>query len=285
MNLFIPYLKLMRFDKPIGILLLLWPTLWALWLASEGVPDFKFLIIFALGVVVMRSGGCVINDIIDRDVDARVLRTKNRPLATGAVTKNQALILFSALMFIAFCLALFLNMLTIQLAFVGFLLAGIYPFLKRFTNLPQLFLGLAFAWPIPMAFAAVQNAVPAVAWFLFLITGIWIVAYDTLYAMVDRDDDLQIGVKSTAILFASFDRIIVGVLQLMVTGFLFVFGLMLSLNVFYFASVCLGGGLFCYQQFLIKDRDTQNCFTAFLNNNWFGLIIFIGIVINYLALE
>jgi len=279
----IQYAYLMRLNRPIGILLLLWPTLWALWIAGEGMPSFHVLMTFIFGVVLMRSAGCVINDFADRKIDAHVERTQNRPLAAGRVTTKEALILFVVLCLFAFFMALFfLNTLTIALSVVAVLLASLYPFMKRYTYLPQFVLGAAFAWAIPMAFAAELGTVPAIAWLLFLITVLWTVAYDTMYAMVDRPDDLKIGVKSTAILFGRADRLIIGVLQAVVLSLLVVVGLLLDLHMIYFVSLVIALSLVVYQQILIYERMPQGCFKAFLNNNWFGLIVFIGMMLSYL---
>ncbi|VAW83651.1 4-hydroxybenzoate polyprenyltransferase [hydrothermal vent metagenome] len=279
---FIQYAYLMRLDRPIGILLLLWPTLWALWVAGEGMPSLHVLITFVVGVVLMRAAGCVINDFADRKIDTHVERTKSRPLAAGRVSTKEALVLFVVLCLSAFAMVLFfLNTLTIALSVVAVLLASLYPFMKRYTYLPQFVLGAAFAWAIPMAFAAELGTVPAIAWLLFLITVLWTVAYDTMYAMVDRPDDLKIGVKSTAILFGRADRLIIGVLQVLVLGLLVVVGLSLDLNIIYYFSLAVALGLAVYQQTLIYERAPQNCFKAFLNNNWFGLVIFIGMMLSY----
>lgn len=274
-----PYLTLMRFHKPIGILLLLWPTLWALWLASKGHPDTLLLMIFIAGVIVMRAAGCIINDIADRHVDGYVKRTAMRPIASGQIPIKNALILFFILMGIAFVLVLFCNRLTIELAFVGAVLASIYPFLKRITHLPQVGLGLAFSWGVPLAFAAQTNSVPSEAWLLFLTACTWPIIYDTFYAMADRADDLKIGVKSTAILFGRYDQAITFVLQLMFIAMLVVVGNVFFLNEFYFVGIAICCLFFTYQQYLIKQRDPAKCFTAFLNNNWVGFVIFVGIVL------
>ncbi len=275
------YRLLMRMDKPIGTLLLLWPTLWALWIAAEGFPDLGVLTVFTLGVFLMRSAGCVINDFADRKVDPHVERTKNRPLAAGRVSSKEALTLFAVLIFAAFFLVLLMNTLTIVLSFVAVLLAACYPFMKRYTHLPQVFLGAAFAWSIPMAFAALTNSVPLVAWILFTITVLWTTAYDTMYGMVDREDDLKIGVKSTAILFAQFDRMMIGLLQALVVLALLGIGVLLQMSAAFYISVLLSTCLFFYQQILLKDRLSSLCFKAFLNNNWIGAIIFAGIFIHY----
>ncbi len=273
------YCLLMRLHKPIGILLLLWPTLWALWLASHGRPHFLVLCIFVAGVVLMRSAGCIINDYADRKVDAYVKRTSQRPLATGAISVKGALIVFTVLSLFAFGLVLFLNVYTILLAIVGAVLAIIYPFMKRFTHLPQVGLGLAFSWGIPMAFAAENNAIPLAAWVLYFTAILWPVIYDTMYAMTDRDDDLKVGIKSTAILFATWDTVIIAVLQMVFLCGLIYVGCLFRLTMNYYASLLLVAGFFCYQQVLMKNRERTQCFKAFLNNHWVGLIIFVGIVL------
>ncbi len=276
------YRLLMRIDKPIGTLLLLWPTLWALWIAAEGIPNLGILTVFILGVFLMRSAGCVINDFAERKIDPHVARTKNLRLAAGRVSSKEALTLFAILSLMAFSLVLFLNALTIALSFIAVLLAACYPFMKRYTHLPQVFLGAAFAWSIPMAFAAQTGNIPTVAWILFIITVLWTTVYDTMYGMVDKKDDLNIGVKSTAILFAQFDRHIIGLLQLLVLVMLVGLGVILQMSIVYYSSILLIAGFFSYQQYLIKDRLGGACFRAFLNNNWVGAIIFSGIFTHYL---
>ncbi len=275
------YLKLIRFDRPIGTLLLLWPTLWALWLAAEGTPSVKNLFIFSVGVFLMRSAGCVINDYADRNIDSHVERTRQRPLATGDVAASEALILFAGLVLLAFCLVLFTNPFTIGLAFGGVLLASVYPFMKRYTYLPQVVLGAAFAWAIPMAYAAEKATLSTEIWLLYLATLVWTVAYDTIYAMVDRDDDLKIGVKSTAILFGEADKMIIALLQSLVVLLLILVGLHKELSMFYSLSVIAAAVLFVYQQHLIRYRDRDSCFKAFLNNQWVGLSVFAGLVLDY----
>lgn len=272
----------MRLDRPIGIFLLLWPTLWALWIAAEGIPDAPVLTVFVLGVILMRSAGCVINDYADRHLDPHVARTRDRPLAAGRVTEKETLVLFATLCIIAFMLVLLMNALTIMLSFVGVILAGIYPFMKRYTYMPQVFLGAAFAWAIPMAFAAQTGSVPGVAWLLFCATVLWAVAYDTMYAMVDRDDDIKIGVKSTAILFGDADRAIIGFIQLSVLGVLWIVGDHLEMGNFYFGGLLAAAGFGGYQQYLIRNREPTFCLKAFLNNNWFGVAVFCGIVLHYM---
>jgi len=275
------YLQLMRLDRPIGTLLLLWPTYWALWLAADGLPSLKNFIIFTLGVFLMRAAGCVINDYADRNFDGHVKRTRQRPFAAGKVTEKEALLLFAVLVTISFILVLFTNRLTILLSVGGLVLASIYPFMKRHTHLPQVVLGAAFSWGIPMAYAAEAGALSEVAWLLFTANLIWTVAYDTMYAMVDRDDDLKIGVKSTAILFGDADRLIIGGLQLLTLVILGLVGSRADLGYFYFVSIGVMALFFIYQQRLIRDRQRDPCFKAFLNNNWAGLSIFIGLLLHY----
>ncbi len=278
-----PYIELMRLHRPIGSLLLLWPTLWALWFAGAGQPSVKLLIVFTMGVWVMRSAGCVINDLADRRFDGFVTRTKTRPLVTGQITVKQALVLFGLLCAVALLLVLQLNGFTLLLSIVALGLAIIYPFMKRFTHWPQLVLGMAFAWGIPMAFAATLNHLPAITWWLYAVGVIWPLAYDTQYAMTDRQDDLQIGIKSTAILFGRYDRLIIAILQLMVIGLMSLIGIKLELNSWFFISLGVAALLFGYQQYLTKDKDPALCFKAFLNNQWVGFIIFVGIVASYLT--
>lgn len=275
------YIQLMRLDRPIGILLLLWPTLLALWIAAEGVPDILVLIIFILGVIVMRSAGCVINDYADRHIDGKVVRTMNRPLATGVLDENDALKLFAALGVMAFLLVIFLNELTILMSIVGLFLTASYPFMKRVTHLPQIYLGAAFGWAIPMAFAAQTGAVPAIAWLLFVANVIWSTIYDTFYAMADREDDLLAGVKSTAILFGNDDKTIIAVLQVTFLVTMVLVGSQLDLSFIYYISVLITLVLFFYQQHLVKDRDPAQCLRAFLNNNWVGAVLFVGVVAHY----
>jgi len=275
------YAILMRLHRPIGIFLLLWPTLWAVWIAGNGHPDLLIIIVFSMGVILMRSAGCVINDFADREFDPHVSRTADRPLATGKVSEREALILFIILCLIAFGLVLLMNTLTILLSFVGVLLAATYPFVKRYTHLPQVYLGMAFAWSIPMAFAAQQNMIPTLAWWLFLANLLWTIAYDTMYAMADREDDLKIGVKSTAILFGQWDKIIVAIFQLSMLSLLWLIGQHIEFNIVYNLSLMVAGVFALYQQWLIKNREPAQCFQAFLNNNWLGAIIFIGIVGHY----
>ena len=274
------YYRLMRWDRPIGIYLVLWPTLWALWLAADGWPSIKNLLIFSLGVVLMRSAGCVINDYADRHIDGRVQRTHKRPLATGELSSRHALQLFGVLIGLAFILVLFCNSLTILLSFGALALAVIYPFMKRYTHLPQVVLGAAFAWAIPMAFAAERGELPHALWLLYTAVVLWAVAYDTFYAMVDRDDDLKIGVKSTAILFAENDRVITGSVQAMTLVALLLAGQRFELGLFYYLGLCVAAALFVYQQQLIKTREAHRCMQAFLNNHYVGMAVFIGIVLD-----
>jgi len=272
----------MRLDKPIGILLLLWPTLWALWIASEGRPDPWILTVFLAGVVLMRSAGCVINDIADRKFDAHVARTRSRPLAAGTVAVREAVILCLLLVGTAFALVLSMNPLTIALSFAGAGLAIVYPFTKRYTQLPQAVLGLAFGWAVPMSFAAETGDVPPVAWLLLLATVLWALVYDTMYAMVDREDDIKIGVKSAAILFGSADRPILGMLQLLMFAVLVSAGHILGLGRAYWFSLLAAASFAIYHQYLIKDRDPEYCFHAFKSNNWLGACIFAGLLVEYL---
>jgi 4-hydroxybenzoate polyprenyltransferase len=272
----------MRFDRPIGTLLLLWPTWWALWLAAEGFPRWDLLLIFTAGVFLMRSAGCVINDYADRDFDGSVARTAQRPLATGAVGKREALALFAVLCGLAFVLVLFTNRATILLSLVAVGLAALYPFMKRYTHLPQVVLGAAFGWGIPMAFAAQTGGVPAGAWLVFIANLLWTVVYDTFYAMVDRDDDLKIGIKSTAILFGDDDRLITGFLQVCVLGTLVLIGVRFHLGYWYFVAQPFVAALFLYHQWLIRQRQRDACFQAFLHNNWVGMAVFAGIALHYL---
>lgn len=275
------YTQLMRLDKPIGIFLLLWPTLWALWIASEGLPDYWILTVFVAGVFIMRSAGCIINDYADRDFDAHVTRTKNRPLAQNKISSKSALVLFCILILIAFMLVLTLNGLTVKLSFIAVLLASFYPVTKRYTYFPQLILGAAFAWAIPMAFAAVENNVPLISWVIYVSTLLWVLAYDTLYGMVDREDDIQLGLKSTAILFGEADLALVAAIQgLFLTGMLLL-GRQLELGYYYYAGWSVALLLIVAQLYKCRSRKTNDYFKAFLNNNYVGLSIFIGIALHY----
>lgn len=275
------YALLMRLDKPIGTLLLLWPTLWALWIAAEGQPSMDVFIVFSLGVLLMRSAGCVINDYADRKIDPHVVRTQGRPMATGDVSPREARWLFVGLCLGAFALVLFMNALTIQLSIIGALLAFIYPYTKRYTYLPQVFLGLAFGWAVPMVFAAQTGGVPQLAWLLLTGTVLWATAYDTMYAMVDRDDDIRIGVKSSAILFGEADRLIIGLIQALLILVLLLVGRQAEMGGYYYLGVLVALGLSAYQQVLIHDRQPKACFRAFLNNNWLGMAVFAGILLDY----
>ena len=275
------YIQLMRIDKPIGTLLLLWPTYWALWIANDGLPSLTNFIVFTLGVIVMRSAGCVINDFADRKIDGSVKRTCQRPLATGAVSSGEAISLFLLLVVIAFILVLLLNTNTILLSFGALGLAFCYPFMKRYTQLPQVVLEAAFGWAIPMAFMASTNSLPVQAWLLFIANICWTVAYDTMYAMVDRDDDLKIGVKSTAILFASYDRHIIALLNFSFFALMVLIGLMNQIGFSFWLGLAIAAMLLVYQQRLIHLRQRDNCFKAFLNNHYVGLAIFIGLLFSY----
>ena len=274
------YWQLVRGDRPVGTLLLLWPTAWALWLAADGWPPLSILLIFLAGVWLTRSAGCVINDYADRWLDSQVARTRSRPLATGAVSPREALVMFVLMMLVAFGLVLLTNRLTIYLSLAGALLAASYPYLKRHTYLPQVYLGIAFGWGIPMAFAAIQGEVPALAWLLFLGNLLWTTGYDTWYAMVDRDDDLRAGAKSTAILFGDADLVALGVLY---AGFLVtmvLLGQRMELGVNYFAGLAVAGGFIAWQFVIGRDRSPASCFRAFLANQWVGLAVFGGIALD-----
>jgi len=276
------YLLLMRLDRPIGSLLLLWPTLWALWLAGRGHPDTLVVTVFVLGVVVMRSAGCVINDYADRHLDPHVARTRHRPMASGQVSEREALALFGVLCLVAFALVLLMNGLTILMSLGGLALAAIYPFMKRYTHLPQVVLGAAFGWAVPMAYAAETGTVPPTGWLLFMATVLWTTAYDTIYAMVDRPDDLRSGVKSTAILFGEADRHLIALIQGLFFTVMVIIGRRLDLGPYYYAGLAAALLLAFYQMTLIWRREPPRCFKAFLNNNWFGAAIFVGLVANYL---
>jgi 4-hydroxybenzoate polyprenyltransferase len=275
------YARLMRLHRPIGTLLLLWPVLWALWIAASGVPDPKVLGVFIFGTIGMRSAGCVINDFADRDFDGAVGRTKDRPFARGRVSEKEALILFVILIALSGLIVLLMNKLTIQLAFVAVVLAIIYPFMKRYTYLPQVFLGLAFGWGIPMAFAAQTGSVPNIAWALLATAVLWALIYDTQYAMVDREDDLKIGIKSTAILFDDADREFVGAFQIVMLIGLGLVGREARLGWPFAAALVVCAGLAAYQQYLIHSRMPDRCFKAFMNNNWYGAVVFVGIAASY----
>lgn len=278
---FAAYWRLMRMDKPIGIYLLLWPCIWALWIAAQGVPPLDILVIFVLGVVVMRAAGCVINDIADRKVDGAVKRTAQRPLATGELSAKQALICFFLLLCVALFLVLWLNWQTIVLSFGALALTTLYPFMKRYTHLPQVVLGAAFGWSIPMAFMAINHELSWIAWCLYAANLCWTVAYDTQYAMVDRDDDVRIGVKSTAILFGKFDKLIIFILQLLSLSALLVISLKLQFGWPVYSALLIGLVLFLYQQYRIKDRLREACFKAFLHNHYVGMVIALGLMLQY----
>ena len=280
-NKLLAFHRLMRTDKPIGALLLLWPTLWALWVATPGLPPLWILAVFVAGVWLMRAAGCVVNDYADRKFDGHVKRTANRPLPSGAVTEKEARNLFVGLVLLSFLLVLTLNTMTILLSVAALALAWVYPFMKRYTHLPQVVLGAAFGWSIPMAFAAVSESVPLSCWLLFIANICWAVAYDTQYAMVDRDDDIKIGVKSTAILFGRHDKLIIGILQVVVMGLMVAVGWLNGLGAAFYASILVAGGLFAYQQKLITGRERDACFQAFMNNNYVGLALFIGLFLSY----
>ena len=277
------YMRLMRLHRPIGSLLLLWPTLWALWLAGDGRPAPALVGVFVAGVLIMRSAGCVINDYADRDFDPHVWRTRDRPIASGEVSPREALVLFGVLCLLAAGLTRWLNLFTVELSLVAVALAASYPFLKRFTHLPQVYLGLAFGWGIPMAFAAETGRIPSVAWVLFAANIAWTVAYDTAYAMADRDDDRKIGVKSTAILFGRWDRIMVAISHAVALGLLYGVGVMAHLGPVYDGGLALALGFALYEQRLLYARRPVDCFRAFLNNNWFGGSVFAGLVAAYLG--
>lgn len=275
------FIQLTRMDKPIGIYLLLWPTLWALWIAAKGVPSLSNLLIFVFGVILTRAGGCVINDFADRKVDGHVKRTEQRPLVSGKISSKEALVLFALLMGISFLLVLCTNAPTIWLSFGGLALAASYPFMKRYTYYPQVVLGAAFSWGMPMAFTAETGSLPAAAWLLYIANLLWTVAYDTYYAMTDRDDDLKIGVKSTAILFGDADRVIILSLQGLALGCLLLAGSHFELGGWFQLGLLAAAGCFVWEFWYTRDRDPQRCFKAFLHNHWAGLAIFVGIVLDY----
>jgi 4-hydroxybenzoate polyprenyltransferase len=275
------YIRLTRLDRPIGIWLLLWPTLWALWIAGHGRPDAKLFVIFVAGTVLMRSAGCAINDYADRSFDPHVARTKDRPLAAGRISAVEALLLFAGLSLMALTLVLQLNRSTLLLAIVGAALALSYPFIKRFLSVPQLYLGLSFGWGIPMAFEAQLERIPRVAWLLFIANLLWVTVYDTIYAMVDRDDDVKIGVRSTAILFGDSDRHIIAALQFLTLLSLYLIGGMMRMSSWYFGGLAAGALFFLYELWLIRKREREACLRAFLNNHYFGLSVFLGIALNY----
>ena len=276
------FAELARLDKPIGIYLLLWPTLWGLWFAAEGWPGFHLLFVFVMGVVLMRSAGCVINDVADRNFDGKVKRTLNRPLITRQVSVREALLFCACLSCIAFLLVLTTNALTVWLSFAAVAIAFCYPFMKRYTYLPQVVLGAAFSWGIPMSFAAYSEQVPNLAWLIFTATVVWTVAYDTEYAMVDRDDDIKLGLKSTAILFGDLDRLMIGVLQLIFIVTLWTADQLVTLGFWFHLGLAGAVLLLMYQQYLIRERKREECFRAFRNNHWVGLMIFSGLVLEFL---
>ncbi len=276
------YAELIRFNRPIGTYLLLWPTLWGLWFASEGLPNLKLLIIFSIGVFLMRSAGCAINDYADRDFDMHVSRTKDRPITSGKISANEALIVFGILVFLAFILVLQLNLNTILFSIVAVILAATYPFMKRYHHFPQVHLGAAFAWAIPMAFVAITNSAPPIeAWLLFIASLLWTTAYDTQYGMVDIEDDIKGGMKSTAILFGQYDTFIIGVLQLITLILITIVGILTERGFVFYLSIFIAAAMIYYQQTLIKNREPDKCLQAFLNNNYLGMAIFIGILIDY----
>jgi 4-hydroxybenzoate polyprenyltransferase len=276
------YAQLMRLDRPIGIFLLLWPTLWALWIASGGRPPLKVVAVFIAGTVVMRSAGCVINDFADRDIDPKVKRTWQRPLAARRVSPYEALALFAVLVLLALWLVTRLDRHTVQFSFIGAALTVSYPFMKRVFPLPQFYLGAAFGWAVPMAFVATVGSVPKIGWLLFIVTLLWAGVYDTLYAMVDRDDDLKLGVQSTAVAFGDMDQVLVGAMQAMVVIGLLLAGRTVSLHWPFNVALLAGTGMFAWQQWLIRNRDRDACFRAFLNNNYFGLVVFVGVLLSLL---
>lgn len=276
------YAQLMRLNKPIGILLLLWPMLWGLWFAAQGFPDWHILIIFILGTVLMRSAGCVINDFADRNIDPHVERTKNRPMAVGKVTSREALLLAAALSVCAFILILPLNQLTILLSVPALFLAASYPFTKRFFAMPQAYLGVAFSFGIPMAFAAQTDSLPSIVWILLLANLFWVIAYDTAYAMVDKPDDLKIGINTSAITFGRFDVLGVMLCHACFIALMVVVGWLQQMNLIYYAGLLIAVGLMVYQYRLIRYRDRALCFKAFLHNNWVGMVIFMGIALDFL---
>ncbi len=275
------YAKLVRLDRPIGIFLLLWPALWALWIAGKGNPPWWVATVFVAGVVLMRSAGCAINDYADRGFDGHVERTRQRPIPAGLVSPGEALGVFLVLSLVAFVLVLTLGWPTVALSVVALGLAVIYPFMKRYTHLPQVFLGAAFGWAVPMAFMAITGAVPASAWILFVAAIVWALVYDTQYAMVDRKDDLAVGIKSSAILFGRNDRLAVGLLQILLLLLLAAVGLLAGRGAWYGAGLLVAAGLAAYQQYLIRDRAPAACFRAFLNNHYLGMAVFAGLAADY----
>lgn len=275
------FIQLTRIDKPIGIYLLLWPTLWALWIAAKGMPSLSNLLIFVIGVILMRAAGCVINDFADRKVDGHVKRTEQRPLVSGKVSSREALVLFAVLVGLSFLLVLLTNSLTVWLSFGGLALAACYPFMKRYTYYPQVVLGAAFSWGMPMAFTAETGDLPAAAWLLYIANLLWTVGYDTYYAMTDREDDLKIGVKSTAVLFGDADRVIILGLQGLALGCLLLAGSRVELGTSFHLGLLVAAGCFVWEFWYTRNREPQRCFKAFLHNHWAGLAIFVGIVADY----
>jgi 4-hydroxybenzoate polyprenyltransferase len=275
------FVRLTRLHRPVGIFLLLWPTLWALWIAAQGVPDTKLLVVFVLGVVFMRSAGCIVNDLADRDIDPHVKRTRDRPLAARRLSPYEALALFAVLIAASLLLVLRLNALSLRLAFIGAGLTVTYPFMKRFFPLPQFYLGVAFSWGVPMAFMAQNGNIPRVAWIIFFAGIIWAAIYDTMYAMVDRDDDLKIGVKSSAIVFGDMDKLIIGLLQGLMLYSLYLVGTNMEFGFWYNAGLAGAAVFFAYQQWLIRARKPEACFRAFQNNQYVGMSVFIGIFLQY----
>lgn len=275
------YALLVRLHRPIGILLLLWPTLWSLWIAGDGMPPWGMVLVFSLGVAIMRSAGCAINDYADREFDGHVARTESRPIACGLVHPKEAIGVFLVLSLLASSLLVFLNWPTRFMSIVALGLATLYPFMKRYTHLPQVVLGAAFGWAVPMVFMALTERLPGVAWLLFLSAVIWALIYDTQYAMVDREDDLKIGVKSSAILFGRYDNLIIGALQAVMIGLLVLIGINSGLGKLYYLGIAAAAVLFIYQQWLTRKREPKACFEAFLNNNQLGMVVFIGLILDY----
>ncbi|MBX2839930.1 MAG: 4-hydroxybenzoate octaprenyltransferase [Gammaproteobacteria bacterium] len=279
------YIKLTRLNRPIGAFLLLWPTLWALWLASSGKPDLKILAIFIVGTWLTRSAGCAINDFADRDIDKHIRRTRDRPLTSGRVSAAEALVLAAVLMLLAFLLVLLTNGLTILLSFVALFLASVYPFMKRYTHFPQIVLGAAFAIAVPMAFAAQTGSVPMLGWQVFIAAVIWAVAYDTFYAMADREDDIKVGVKSTAIFFGHYDLAVIAFAQVCMLGIMLVVGIQAERGALYFFGLAIALGIAIVQLYVTRHRDADKCFWAFLNNHYLGMVIFLGLSTDYLLHE
>ncbi|MDZ7686737.1 MAG: 4-hydroxybenzoate octaprenyltransferase [Gammaproteobacteria bacterium] len=273
------FIALARLDRPIGIYLLLWPTMWGLWFAAEGWPGWHLFLVFGIGAVLTRSAGCVMNDIADRDFDLHVKRTEDRPLAQRKISVAEAAIYMAGLIFFALVLVLTTNLLTVGLAAIAAAIAAIYPFMKRYTYLPQVVLGIAFSMGIPMAFAAFRGEIPNLAWLIATANVVWTVAYDTEYAMVDRDDDIKLGLRSSAILFGDMDKLIIGVLQALFVFTMVLAGRLAEVGLAYYLGLCAATGFFIYQHVLIKDRERLDCLAAFLNNHWAGLVIFLGLAL------